>query len=64
MEKSSNPFKNFEGKKVLILTKFNIRYLTYNLKVDENSNSVSFSDKFGNQVYLAISEISQIMEAR
>lgn len=55
-------FKNFEGKKCLILTKFKIHYTITNLKVGDDS--ISFTDKFGNSVLLAISEIAQITEVK
>ena len=52
--------KQFEGKKVKILTKFDIHYSATNIKVYDSS--ISFTDKFGNEVLLATSEISQITE--
>jgi len=54
--------KSFEGKRVKILTKFNIHYTATNFKVA--GSSISFTDKFGNSVLLAVSEISQITEVQ
>lgn len=57
-----NFLKKFEGKKVYILTNFEVRYLAHNLKVSDSF--ITFTDKFNTEVMLSISEISQITEVK
>ena len=50
--------QKFENKECFILTTFDIRYKAHNLKISESH--ISFTDKFGTDVLLSISDIKQI----
>lgn len=56
----NNLLKTYEGKKIRLLTKNNLSYQTFDLRVLDNF--ISFHDKFGDSVLLSISEISKIQE--
>ena len=62
MASESERFRIFEGKRILIVTKSNLRYNTSNLQC--MGDSLIFSDKFGLRVLLDISEVKSVEEVR
>ena len=58
----NNLLESFKGKKILILTKFNIRYQTSNFSIGEST--IKFKDKFGDEVLLALDQIAQVVEVK
>lgn len=60
MEETKKLYKFYEGKKVRIITQSNFSYNTSDLECFEDR--VRFTDKYGNKVLLAYSEIKFITE--
>jgi len=60
MEERKKLYKDFQGKKVRIITKSNFTYSTNNLAVHEDC--LKFVDKIGQQVLLSFDEVKFITE--
>jgi len=60
--RASETYKIFEGKRILIITKSGLHYNTNNLKCNEDY--INFTDRFGMQILLDISEINSVEELR
>ena len=58
MNETQDFYKKFENKKIHILTKNNLHYNTSNLKI--STSSAYFTDKYNNEILLALSEIMKI----
>ena len=56
----SNFLKKMVGRKIKIMTKASLYYTTQDFSV--SNEAISFKDKFGNHVIVALSEISQVTD--
>lgn len=62
VSKQESPFKQFQGKAVLIITQSDFKYHTDSLQVFPKH--VQFTDKYGCSLFLSNSEIKFLQEER